>query len=77
MIEVTYLPADDGNLGYGKKARCFPVAGEFYTWLKSWVCKSCAGEYEPKTVSDYMSTGCGCEIDVEDPKDMIDWERPI
>ena len=81
MITVTYLPSGErGPFKDGATEGVFNTHDEFKAWVKSYVCEHCLEDFEDFTerkavsVADYMSMGCGCEVYVEDPENIIDWE---
>ena len=81
MITVTYLPAGErGPFKDGATEGVFNTHAEFKRWVKSYVCEHCLESFEDfigrKAISigDYMEMGCGCEVHVEDPNNLIDWE---
>lgn len=79
MITVTYLPADELGPFMGGKG-IFETHDDFKAWVKNYVCNHCLEHFEEFTgrkatsVGDYMAMGCGCEVDVEDPNNLIDWD---
>lgn len=84
MITVDYYPAGERSpLPNGKETYDFNTFQEFKDWVQSYVCVHCLVEYqeleneEPSTLSHWLEMGCGCEIGIEDPKDMIDWDAKM
>ena len=83
MITVEYLPADGPISMIPEGTIAFNTANEFVVWLSAYVCQSCLNEYknfhdkEPKTVADWLWGGCGCEIEIHDPENMIDYETLV
>lgn len=82
MIKVTYLPASSNTPlpDPSKHEYDFETFEEFKQWVQGYVCVHCLILFyedtnnHPKTLEDWMSKGCGWEIDVSDPDDMIDWD---
>jgi hypothetical protein len=81
MITVTYLPSGErGPFPDGATEGVFNTHAEFKAWVKAYVCEHCLVDFEELTgrnatsIGDYMAMGCGCEVDVEDPNNLIDWD---
>lgn len=84
MITVIYAPSDNGSIGpNGEKIMIFNTHAEFRDWVPTYVCSSCIEDFrewnerDPVTISDYLSHGCGCEIDIDDPDNLIYWDDVI
>lgn len=84
MINVFYLPAGElGPFENGSREKSFETSADFKEWVRSYVCSSCLKDFrdftgkEAKTIMDYLSMGCGCEIFVEDYSDLIDWDEDM
>ena len=77
MIVVTHLPANAAFTKTFKTAACFAH------WVSQYVCEACLDDFEDfegrkaLTVRDYLSMGCGCESDIEDPNEIINWDMLI
>jgi hypothetical protein len=69
-IVVEYLPAGEHS----------PFPDEFKQWVQGYVCVHCLVDYlefrgkEPETLAHWLDMGCGCEIDVADEHNMINWD---
>lgn len=56
---------------------------DFVEWCKGYVCKACYKDFEThyggkvETLSNLLAMGCGCEIKIEDPQNLIDWNYKI
>ena len=82
MIIVNYLPVflTSSPLPNGKQSCSFSSYEDFKTWVKSYVCIHCLEDFEefyerkPTTVSDWLSMGCGCEIEIIDESNAINWK---
>lgn len=81
IIKVSYLPSDGANIfGTGERDHEFNTFDEFVVWVRNYVCEYCLDDFreyanrEPITIEDWLSMGCGCELDIEDDHDMIDWD---
>jgi hypothetical protein len=84
MIKVIYLPAGEpGPFVDGAREGIFESHDDFKSWVKSYVCGYCLEDFEEFTgrkavsVADYMAMGCGCEVEVEDPENIVNWEDEI
>ena len=76
-ITVTYLPDDDRT----DRIWSFDDWQSFRKWLQEYVCVFCL-EYEfdwhetdKLSLDDIQSSGCMCEIDIEDPDNLIQWDE--
>lgn len=85
MILVEYLPADETSpfpdpLEFQWR---FEDHQSFKDWAQKYVCVHCLIDYEdfrglqPKTLKHWLDMGCGCEIFVEDPQKLIDWDADM
>jgi hypothetical protein len=82
MITVTYGPAGEASpLPNGKSEYTFTGFEAFKDWVQGYVCVHCLVDFyycnrntAPSTLKDWLEMGCGCEIYIEDPNDMIDWD---
>lgn len=84
MIAVTYMPAGEpGPFKDGATEGVFNTHAEFKSWVKSYVCEHCLVDFEEFTgrkatsIGDYMAMGCGCEVYIEDPENIIDWDEEM
>lgn len=82
LIVVEYLPAgekspfpDPDQITWE-----FKTHQEFKEWVQDYVCVHCLVDFldfrgkEPETLSDWLDMGCGCEIDVIDESNLIQWD---
>lgn len=82
MIEVEYYPVFliASPLPNKEKEYIFQTYEEFKEWVQSYVCVNCLLDFElftcrqPKTIHDWLEMGCGCEIGIADPDNIIQWE---
>ena len=79
-ITVLYMPAGEKSpLPNGNREHLFITHNEFKEWVATYVCGSCLLDFEneygkpAETIGDWLEGGCGCEIDVDDPNNMIYW----
>jgi hypothetical protein len=81
MITVEYYPVfiTTSPLPNGKQFDTFNSHEEFVSWVKTYVCKHCLEDFKDfygrpaTTLDDWLDMGCGCEIGVEDPDNLINW----
>lgn len=83
-IKVSYLPAGEaGPFKNGATEAEFTTYRVFKKWLAGYVCEHCLEDFKdfhgrsPKTVKDWIWGGCGCEIFIDDPYNMIKWDDAI
>ncbi len=85
MIIVEYYPAGEASpLPNGETVHLFKTFEDFKEWVQSYVCIHCLVDFYdfydnaiPSTLKDWLDMGCGCEIGVEDPNDLIDWDSKM
>jgi hypothetical protein len=85
MITVEYYPAGEKSpLPNGDATHSFETFDDFKAWVQSYVCIHCLVDfYEfsngkvPTTLEHWLDMGCGCEIGVGDPNNMIDWDSQM
>lgn len=84
MIKVEYYPSGEKSpLPEGNSEYSFETFEDFKGWVQKYVCVHCLIDFydcndrKPKTIDDWLDMGCGCEIGIEDPQDMIDWESEM
>ena len=80
MITVHFAPAGETSpLPNGDRTHNFRDHRAFKEWVLGYVCGSCLIDFEletgrsAETLGDWLSQGCGCEIDIEDPNNLIYW----
>lgn len=81
-IVVEYLPAGEHSPfpDPEKTTWSFNSHDEFKQWVQGYVCVHCLVDYlefrgtEPETLAHWLDMGCGCEIDVADEHNMINWD---
>lgn len=58
----------------------FKTHQEFKEWTQGYVCVHCLVDFldfrgkEPETLNDWLDMGCGCEIEVIDESNLIQWD---
>ena len=77
MIKVTYLPEfEKSPLPNEDTVHNFIDHRAFKEWVLGYVCGSCLLGFETATgrsadtLEDWLSQGCGCEIEIEDPDNL-------
>lgn len=81
IIKIEYIPSfiTSSPLPNGEKTYEFCTFAEFKDWVQSYVCIHCLVDFamsnnrSPETLSEWLDMGCGCEIDIEDDTNQIDW----
>lgn len=82
MIVVEYYPAGEPSPFPDSTAREWSFAShdQFKDWVQCYVCVHCLIDFfeftgkEPVTLEDWLEMGCGCEIGVLDPQNLINWD---
>lgn len=84
MITVTYLPAYENTPFKDNETQCvFQSHEDFKEFVRGYVCNSCLKDFkdfcerDAVSVADYLDMGCGCEIDIEDPNNLIRWDESM
>lgn len=82
MIVVEYAPMGERIPSYFHEGRTatFYSASAFYSWVEKNICSCCTVNYDGEdvdTVGKAFGMGWGCEIDIVEGGDMIDWDAPI
>lgn len=85
MITVEYYPAfiATSPLPNGEQYAIFNLQEEFVAWVKTYVCIHCLESFQEcygrsaTSLSEWLDTGCGSEIGVEDPNNLINWNEVI
>ena len=82
MIKVEYLPFSTNTPlpDPTKTEWVFESHADFKQWVQNYVCIHCLVDFydlkrqDPKTLDDWLTMGCGCEIDVTDEENEILWD---
>lgn len=82
MIIVKYAPmGEKAPLYFGEDGTAtFHSAPAFYSWVEKNICGCCMVDYDGNdidTIGKAFSVGWGCEINIIEGDDMIDWDAPI
>ena len=81
-IIVEYLPFGEPS-PFPEPDKCtweFKTHQEFKEWVQGYVCVHCLVDFldfrgkEPETLADWLNMGCGCEIEVTDDSNLINWD---
>lgn len=79
-ITVLYMPGfEKSPLPNGDKEHTFLTHDAFKEWVATYVCGACLLDFEneygqqAETLKDWLDGGCGCEIHITDPDNLIYW----
>lgn len=82
MIKVEYLPLSNNTPlpDPSKSEWVFETHSDFKKWAQDYVCVYCLVDFydsykrDPKNLRDWMSKGCGCEVEITDEDKQINWD---